>query len=134
MYTDQTGAFPTRSRSGTRYLMILCEIDSNVIISEGLNNKTSGKMIQAHRRLMKCLSNANIRPKKHILDNKVSAEFKQEIRDHGVQYELVPKGMHRCNIAEKAIQTWKSHVIGVFSGLPPMFPLYLWDLLLIFIW
>ena len=33
IYTDQTGAFPVRSRSGNRYIMIRCEMDSNAILS-----------------------------------------------------------------------------------------------------
>jgi hypothetical protein len=47
-----------------------------------------------------------------------------------MEYELVPKGQHRRNIAKKAIQTWKSHAIGVLCGLPPSFPLFQWDELL----
>ena len=47
-----------------------------------------------------------------------------------MQYELVPKGQHRRNIAEKAIQTWKSHAVGVFSGMSDKCPLTIWDLLL----
>ena len=38
LYTDQTGAFPTRSRKGNQYVMILCEIDNNVIISKAMKN------------------------------------------------------------------------------------------------
>eukprot|EP00549_Striatella_unipunctata_P008957 CAMPEP_0118723640 /NCGR_PEP_ID=MMETSP0800-20121206/32114_1 /TAXON_ID=210618 ORGANISM="Striatella unipunctata, Strain CCMP2910" /NCGR_SAMPLE_ID=MMETSP0800 /ASSEMBLY_ACC=CAM_ASM_000638 /LENGTH=237 /DNA_ID=CAMNT_0006632085 /DNA_START=12 /DNA_END=721 /DNA_ORIENTATION=+ len=47
-----------------------------------------------------------------------------------MEYELVPKGQHRRNIAERAIQTWKSHAIGALSGVSPNFPLGLWDELL----
>ena len=87
-------------------------------------------MIRAYRILMLRLNAAGIKPLKHVLDNEASAEFKDEIRLHNMTYELVPKGMHRRNIAEKAIQTWKSHAIGVFSGLPASFPLFMWDKLL----
>ena len=38
--------------------------------------------------------------------------------------------MHRRNIAERAIQTWKSHAIGVLCGLPNTCPLGLWCQLL----
>ena len=107
MYTDQTGAFPTRSRKGNRYVMILCDIDSNIIISEPMKNRTSGEMIRAYRVLMLHLNAAGIKPIKHVLDNEASSEFKEEIKQHDMTYELVPKGMHRRNIAEKAIQTWK---------------------------
>ena len=52
--------------------------------------------------------------KKHILDNEYSNKVKEAIREHVVDYELVLKGQYRQNIAEKAIQTYKSHTIGVF--------------------
>ena len=107
MYTDQTGAFPTRSRKGSRYVMILCDIDSNIIISEAIKNRTAGEMIRAYRILMRRLNAAGIKPLKHVLDNKALAEFKEEIKQHNMTYELVPKGMHRQNIVEKAIQTWR---------------------------
>ena len=52
MYTDQTGAFPTRSRSGIRYIMIMCEMDGNAIMSEGLRNRTVGEIIKAYQKLI----------------------------------------------------------------------------------
>ena len=130
MYTDQTGTFPTHSRKGNWYVMILCNIDSNIIISEPMKNRTSGEMIRAYRVLMLRLKSAGIKPIKHVLDNEASSEFKEEIKKHDMTYKLVPKGMHRRNIAEKAIQTWKSHAIGVLSGLPASFLLFMWDELL----
>ncbi|KAL7527578.1 hypothetical protein ACHAWF_006212 [Thalassiosira exigua] len=71
--------------------------------------------------------NRGCKPKKQILDNEASEEYKQVIREQGIEYELVPKGQHRQNIAEWAIQTYKSHAIGVLSGLPPSFPLSMWE-------
>ena len=73
---------------------------------------------------------AGIKPKKHIFDNEASEEYKEVIIEEVGGYELVPKGQHRRNIAKKAIQTWKSHAIGVFSGLPASFTIQIWDLLL----
>ena len=83
-------------------------------------------MIAAYRKIMRRFKKAGIIVKKHILDNEISAEFKEEIENQRCDYELVPKGMHRRNIAEWAIQTWKAHAIGVFSGLPEKCPLGLW--------
>ena len=100
IYTDQTGAFPTRSRSGNRYIMILCEMDGNAIMSEGMRDRTAGEIIKAYQKLIKRLQKAGIRPKKHILDNECSEEYKQAIIDNNMQYELVPKGQHRRKIAE----------------------------------
>ena len=60
-------------------------------------------MVKAFEALMKRLRAAGIKPKKHVLDNECSEEYKQAIREHEMTYELVPKGQHRRNIAERAI-------------------------------
>ena len=69
MYTDQTGAFPVTSKKGNKYIMILCEIDNNVIMSEAMRNRSSGKIVRSYLVLMQQLKAAVIRPKKHVLDN-----------------------------------------------------------------
>ena len=47
-----------------------------------------------------------------------------------LEYDLVPKGQHRQNLSERALQTWKAHTIGALSGVSATFPLGLWDELL----
>ena len=63
--------------------------------------------------------------KKHILDNKILADFKTAIKDNGAEYELVPPGEHRRNVAKQAIQTWKNHFVGILAGLHVTFPMHL---------
>ena len=63
MYTDQTGAFPVQSWKGNRYIMILCKIDSNAIMSEPMKNRTAGEMIRAYQAPMLRLKAAGIKPK-----------------------------------------------------------------------
>ena len=128
--TDQTGAFPVRSRSGNRYILVLCDIDSNAIFSEPMRNRTTGEMIRAYQAALKRLRLSGVRPKKHILDNELSHDYKQAIIDNEMQYELVPAGQHRRNVAEKAIQTWKAHFISVLCGVSLSFPMNLWDTML----
>ena len=72
---------------------------------------------------MRKLKAAGIRPKKHVLDDECSTEFKQAIKENELEYELVPKGQHRRNLAELALQTWKAHTIGALSGVSVAFPL-----------
>ena len=64
MYSDQTGAFPVRSKKGNRYVMIACEIDDNIILSEPMHTKTAGELVAAYQRIMKRLKKAGIKPKK----------------------------------------------------------------------
>jgi hypothetical protein len=65
----------------------------------------------------------------HILDNKASAHFKEEIRKN-CDLQLVPPDTHLQNLAENAIQTFKSHYIAILAGLDLSFPMTLWDRLL----
>jgi len=52
--------------------------------------------------------------------------YKQSILESGLTYQLVPPNDHRRNVAKKAIQTWKDHIIAVLSGTADKFPLHLW--------
>ena len=95
-----------------------------------MRDRKGSEIICAYKALIHRLKIAGITPKKHILDNECSNEYKEAIRENGMEYELVPKGQHRRNIAEKAIQTYKAHAIGFFSGIDTKCPLALWDLML----
>ena len=66
----------------------------------------------------------------HILDNEISAEFKKAIETNGMKYQLVPPNNHRRNVAEKAIQIFKDHLISVLCGTAEDFPMQLWDQIL----
>jgi hypothetical protein len=45
-------------------------------------------------------------------------------------YELVSPNNHRCNLAKKALQTFKDHMVSVLSGCSPTMPMHLWCQLL----
>ena len=36
MYTDQTGAFTVTYKRGNKFIIILCEIDNDIIMSEAI--------------------------------------------------------------------------------------------------
>lgn len=50
--------------------------------------------------------------------------------ENEVTYQLVPPHVHQANIAERAIQAFKSHFKAILASVNPDFPLALWDLLL----
>ena len=45
-------------------------------------------------------------------------------------YQLVPPDVHRRNISECAIRTFKTHLLSILAGIPASFPNYLWEKLL----
>ena len=67
---------------------------------------------------MQILANRGHHVEVQILDNKVSAEFKKTIvKDWNASYKLVTPNVHRRNVAERAIYTFKAHVfVNSFWG------------------
>jgi hypothetical protein len=123
MFSDQTGQFPTCLQSGNKYIIVLVEIDSNAILVEPMKSCKDAEMIRAYNALLLCLKRAGIIPKNHVLDNKVSENMKNHIRDTcKMNMESVPRGCHQRNAAEVAICNFKSHFLSVLAGVANDFP------------
>ncbi len=72
MFSNQTGQFTIRSLWGNKYIMVMVEIDSNIILVKPMKNRKDANMILANNALLLWLKRASIVPKKHVLDNEVS--------------------------------------------------------------
>ena len=70
--TDQTGKFPVTSRSGHKYLMIICEVDINAISAEPMKTKNEKEIICTSQTLPDRLKECGIKIERHILDNDIS--------------------------------------------------------------
>jgi hypothetical protein len=130
-FSDQTGQFPTRSQRGNKYIMVMVEIDSSAILVEPMKSCKDEEMIRAYNALLLRLKRAGVVPKKHVLDNEVSVNMKNHIRDTcKFEMELAPPGCHRRNAAEVAIRNFKAHFLSVLAGVAEDFSPSLWDRLL----
>jgi hypothetical protein len=103
MYTNQTGKFLKKSSRGYQYIMVLIKIDSNAMLAKAIKNRTVGEMIRAYQVLVERLCSAGVNPTMHILDNELSAKFKERIKLNNMKCQLVPAHNHRQNIAETPI-------------------------------
>ena len=93
VFSDQTGQFPTSTKVGNKYIMVLVEIDNNAILVEPIKNRTDAEITGAYCAMMLRLKQVVIINQKHILDNEVSNAMKSNIRDeYKMQLELVPPG------------------------------------------
>ncbi len=130
IYSDQTGRLPCRSRAGNQYIMVILHEDSNYAFEEPMKNKSDEEMQRAYSAIITRIKTAKLTVHKHILDNDCSAAMKRLITDT-CKYELVPPGIHRRNKAEvTTIKAFKQHLISVFAGLDPSFPMSHWDKLI----
>jgi hypothetical protein len=126
IHTDQTGAFPFTSQRGNRYIMVAIHLDANYIFVEPMRSRSKEEMIRAYEKIINRMKAAELGIRKHTLDNEASDAFKQYICQQQIQFELFPTGNHRCNKAERAIQTSKAHFISILAGVDDNFPLSLW--------
>ena len=65
------------------------------------------------------------------MDNEASTELKTAMTDNEISYQLVPPHVHRANLSERAIQTFKAHFKAGLASLDPAFPVREWDRLLV---
>ena len=95
-----------------------------------MQNQLDCELILARARALARMQRRRIIAKHQILDNQASVEYKTAIEASGMTYKLVPPEEHQRNMAEKAIQTFKDHFIGVLSGCAPSMQIHLWCQLL----
>ena len=91
-----------------------------------MKNITEGEMMPSRRRALQWMHALEITPKRQVLDKETSMEYRQEIMETGMTYQLVPPDDHRQNIAEKTIQTQKDHFIALCSDVSANFPMHIW--------
>ena len=131
LYTDDTGRFPVKARSGNQYVMIAHHADGNLILQQAFKTRSDKHRIEAYSAIMTRLSARGLVVDLQILDNEASAAYKHSITvTWQCKFQLVPPDMHRRNQAERAIRTFKDHFLAILAGVDASFPLYLWDLLL----
>jgi len=131
LFTDDTGRFTVRARSGNQYVMIAFHADGNLILQQAFKSKSDRHRIAAYNAIMTRLAARGLSVDLQILDNKASSAYKEAVTfKWNANFQLVPPGIHRHNWAERAIHTFKDHFLAILSGVNAAFPPYLWVLLL----
>jgi hypothetical protein len=111
--------------------MIAYHADGSLILQQAFKSRSLTHCIAAYNAFMTCLVAQGLSVDLQILDNKVSAAYKQAIIfTWQAKFQLVPPDMHCHNRAEHAIWTFKNHFLSILAGVASPFPPYLWDLLL----
>jgi hypothetical protein len=128
--TDLPGRYPVTSRKGNKYMFVLYNYDSNLIIAEPIKSRNASDLVNGFDTCYKALTKNGFRAKKIRLDNEISKDFIQYLNKENLTYQLASPGDHRVNPAERAIQTYKNHFIAMLSGTDPSYPTNCLDLLL----
>jgi hypothetical protein len=108
--------------------MVAVELDGNYINAQPLKSRKAAELTRGYKAIHnRWKATGVIAPNWHILDNEAPEEFKQAIRENKCRVELTPADMHRRNVAERAIQTYKGHFISIIAGVSNDFPIHQWD-------
>ena len=125
--TDLPGHYPITSLLGHKYLFVMFDTDSNFINTVPIKNNPTPELIKGFKHCHKYLKKRHFYAKLLPLDNKVSKDRIAHIEAEQLMYQLASPGDHCTNPAERAIQTFKNHFIGIISGTNPEFPSNCWD-------
>jgi hypothetical protein len=61
------------------------------------------------------------------MEKEASQLLLDQMDQNNINYQLTPEGLHWCNSAKKAIQTFQNHFISGLCSTNPQFSLNLWD-------
>jgi hypothetical protein len=72
-----------------------------------------------------------LKPKLMKLDNEASKLLKEYFHQQDITFQLLPTYSHRRNSAERAIRSFKDHLIAGLCSTDKSFPMHLWDRILL---
>jgi hypothetical protein len=130
IYTDQTRRFPVVSSKGNTYIMILYDSDSNAILAQPIKYRTAPELLRAFQVTEQELVARGLKPKFMRLYNEASKFLKTYLHQQNIIFQLVPPYIHNINSAERAIRSFKEHLIAGLCSTDKSFPMHLWDRLL----
>ena len=129
-YGDLTGAFPYTSSRGNKYIYIMYDWDSNIILAKAIPNRQAATIKKAWEELYQKLTIHGHEVKHFMIDNEISKDLVKAFKKYNIQYQLVPPHIHRRNAAERAIQTFKGHFMAGLATCHSKFPIREWDRLI----
>lgn len=94
LFSDDTGRFTPRARSGNQYIMVALHADSNAILIRPFASKSDAHRIAAYQDIFARLAAANRLPTVHIMDNEASPAFQRAITANRCTVQLVPPHVH----------------------------------------
>ena len=128
--SDLPGRFPFTSNKGNNYIFVMYDFDTNSIIGKPIKSREAEQLVIGYQQCFDELREGNITPILHRLDNEVNTLLFAAITANKCKYQIATAHDHRQLLAERAIQTYKYHLISVLNGTDKDFPAYLWCSLL----
>jgi hypothetical protein len=104
--------------------------DSNAILAQPIKYRTAPELLRSFQVMEQELVARGLRPKLMKVDNEASKLLEMYLHQQNITFQLVPPYSHRRNSAERAIRSFKDHLIAGICSTDKSFPMHLWDRLL----
>ena len=128
--SDQTDKFPIKSTQCNQYIFVMYHYDTNTIDAVPIKSRNMEEIIKVWQTTFEILKKHGEAYSIHILDNECSYYIKQAYDTSEVKYQLFPPHVHRLNAAERAIRTFKIHLITGLYICDTNFPVKEWNRLI----
>jgi hypothetical protein len=92
--------------------MILYDYDSNAILEQPIKDRTAPELLKAFQAMEQELVARGLKPKLKKLDNEASKLLKMYLHQQAITFQLVQSYSHRRYSAERAILSFKDHLIS----------------------
>ena len=109
LWDSETG--PTTTTRVNKYLFLLYGYKSNIYIFCTIKASTEIEFIRVVKDPHEHLVARVLKIVYMRLHKESSPTFQQELQAKGIDFQLAPPGMHRCNVDERSIIIFRDHFI-----------------------
>ena len=96
--------------------MVLLDHDRTAILAEPVKSRSAHELLRTYTLFHTKISNRGVRPLLQILNKECPVSLKKFMHKEIVNYQFVQPHLHRNNVAEISIQTYKGHIIAGLSS------------------
>jgi hypothetical protein len=115
------------SSKGNKYIIILNDYDSNTILAQPIKDRTASELLKAFQIMEQVLVARGLKPKLMKIDNEASKLLKAYLHQQDITFQVVPPYIHIRNSAERAIRSFKDHLIAGLCSTDKSFYMHLWE-------
>ena len=107
-------------------IFILYDWATNAILATPVKDVKEGSTIEAFKSNTEYLSKQGFQPTVNVMNNIASKAIKTYLERQKTAFQLVEPHNHRANNVERAVQTFKNHLIEGLYTCNGNFPSLLW--------
>ena len=106
--------------------MLAYHCNRNFILVEPFRSKHDHLCLAAYNKICRRIKQRGQEVNLQVLDNESSTECHRTIKEEwNIAYQLVTLNVHRRNISELSIRTFKTHFLSILAGVYVLLPNYI---------